>query len=96
MSSKIGAVGPLTFGWEVDRQHEACRLLQAVVTNKAHKLSQVKFPRILLLLNAYRLVDSAYYKECVPTLTSLDDFHTVFIVEDEDRGYILYTSSSDW
>jgi len=96
LSSKIGMVGPSRFAWEVNRQQEACRLLQAVVTSKAHKLSQVMFPKILLLLDAYRLVDSAYYKECVPTLTSLDDFHTVFIVEDEDRGYVLYTTGSVW
>lgn len=96
LSSKIGIVGPMTVGWEVEIQQEACRLLQAVVTNKAQKLSQVIFPRILLLLNEYHLVNSAYYKECVPTLTSLDNFHTIFIVEDKDRGYVLYTSGSDW
>ncbi len=96
LSSNISVAGPITFGWKFDRQREACRLLQAVVTNKAHKLSQLMFPKILLLLNAYRLVDIAYYKECVPTLTSLADFHTVFIVEDEDRGYVLHTSGSDW
>jgi len=95
-SSEIGIAGPMRFGWEVEIQQEACRLLQVVVTNKAHNLSQVMFPKILLLLNEYRLVDSAYYKECVPTLTSLDDFHTVFIVEDEDTGYVLYASGSDW
>jgi len=96
LSSKIGIVGPSRFAWEVDRQREACGLLQAMLINKAHKLSQVMLPKILLLLNVYRLVDSAYYKECVPILTSLGDFHTVFIVEDEDRGYVLYTSGSDW
>lgn len=96
LSSKIGITGPMTVGWDVEIQQEACRLLQGIVTNKAHKLSRVMFPRILLLLNEYRFVDSAYYKECVPILTSLGDFHTVFIVEDEGRGYVLYTSDSDW
>ena len=96
LSSKIGIAGPMTVGWEVEIQQEACRLLQGVIANKAHKLSQVMFPRILLLLNEYHLVDRAYYKECIPTLTSLGDFHTVFIVEDKDRGYVLYTSGSDW
>jgi len=95
-SSEIGIAGPMRFRWEVESQQEACRLLQAIVTNKAHKLSQVEFPKILLLLNEYRLVDSAYYKECVPTLKSLDDFHTIFVVEDEDTGYVLHTSGSDW
>jgi len=95
-SSEIGIAGPMRFRWEVEIQQEACRLLQAVVTKKVHKLSQVTFPKILLLLNEYRLVDSAYYKQCVPALTSLGDFHTVFIVEDEDTGYVLYTSGSDW
>jgi hypothetical protein len=95
-SSQISPAGPVRFGWKLQIQQEACRLLQAVVTNKAYKLSQVMFPKILLLLNKYRLVDSSYYKECVPTLTSLDDFHTVFIVEDEDTGYVLYTSGADW
>lgn len=96
LSSNIGIAGPMKLGWVIEIQQEACRLLQAVVTNKAHKLSQVMFPKILLLLNEYRFVDSAYYKKCVPTLTSLGDFHTVFIVEDEDTGYVLYTSDSDW
>lgn len=95
--SKIYLSGPMTgFKWEGEIQQEVRRLLQAVVTKKAHKLSQVEFPKILLLLNAYPFVDSACYKQCVPTLTSLADFHTVFIVEDENRGYVLYTSGSDW
>jgi len=95
--SKICLSGPMTgFKWEGEIQQEVCCLLQAMVTRKAHNLSQVPFPKILLLLNAYPFVDSACYKQCVPTLTSLRDFHTIFIVEDENRGYVLYTSGSDW
>lgn len=96
LASNIGIAGPMKLGWEVQIQQEACRLLQNVVTSKAHKLSQVMFPKILLLLNEYHFINSAYYKECVPTLTSLDDFHTIFVVEDEDTGYVLHTSGSDW
>lgn len=96
-SSEISPAGPMIGPkWEGEIQQEVCRLLQAVVTKKAHKLSQVEFPKILLLLNAYPFVDSACYKQCVPTLTSLGDFHAIFIVEDENRGYVLYTSGSDW
>jgi len=95
--SKICLSGPMIgFKWEGEIQQEVCSLLQAMVIRKAHKLSQVPFPKILLLLNAYPFLDSACYKQCVPTLTSLADFHTVFIVEDENRGYVLYTSGSDW
>jgi hypothetical protein len=98
--SKICLSGPMIgFKWEGEIQQEVCCLLQAMVTRKAHNLSQVPFPKILLLLNAYPFVDSACYKQCVPTLTSLGDFHTIFIVEDvedEKRGYVLYTSGSDW
>jgi hypothetical protein len=98
--SKICLSGPMIgFKWEGEIQQEVRCLLQAMVIRKAHKLSQVEFPKILLLLNAYPFVDSACYKQCVPTLTSLGDFHTIFVVEDvedENRGYVLYTSGSDW
>lgn len=96
-SPKVSTVGPMTaVGFEVEFKREACRLLDIAITTKADKLSHLSLPRILLLLNEYHIVDSRHYKECIPTLTSLDDFHTVFIVEDEATGYVLHTSSPDW
>lgn len=96
VTSIIGPRQLLPPKWEGRIQQHRCHLLQANLTRKACELSRVEFPKILLLLNEYPFTDSTRYKECTLTQASLDYFHTIFIVGDKDRGYILYTKDLKW
>jgi hypothetical protein len=93
----VSTVGPTTaFGYEVEFKREACSLLANVLSNKARKLAHLSFPLVLLVLNEYAIIESWHYKECIPDLTALRHFHTVFIVDDEARGYVLCTKNDGW
>lgn len=93
----VSTIGPITaLGFEAGFKQEACRLLEMVITRKARKLAHLSVPSVLLVLNEYRIIESWHYQECVPGLASLEDFHTIFIVDDEAAGYVLSSKGAGW
>lgn len=82
--------GPNLFEWEAKAQEEACRLLQCIIEWKVSLLQQVTLPKILVLEDAYPLLRGKQaYATCIPKITAIDTFETIFIVETHDRGYVL-------
>lgn len=88
---KIGIGGPPISNWPGSKQ-EALNLIQDRITVKLDKLSGIKLPKILLLLNEHLFYDISDYKDLVAKLKYIKEFHTIFIVENETRGYALYSN----
>lgn len=83
--------GPTKAAWEIKIQQEACRLLQHVINNKISKLININLPKILLLRNAYHFAyRTQMFKKCLPRIAGSEAFQIIFIVEELDRGYLLY------
>jgi hypothetical protein len=86
--------GPNLSEWEAKAQEEACRLLQSIVERKASLLQQITLPKILVLEDAYPLVQGKHvYATCIRNILGVDTFETIFIVETHDRGYVLHGKS---
>jgi hypothetical protein len=75
-----------------------CRMLQDAVDKKKQKLEKkgIPKPRILLLLNTYPFANQAMYHDCIYTVHSLDFFHTIFVVLEDGRGFLLRTLDGEW
>lgn len=94
-SSKVSPVFMGQVKWEDGIREEACRLLQLAVTTKSQKLSCVILPIILLLLDEYGFAKTADFKQCIPTVPLLEDFHTVFLVRSANEGCVLHGGDFD-
>jgi hypothetical protein len=88
--------GPAWFKWEGEAAKDICDLLNESLDTKADKLKDIAEPKILLLLDRYRLADRQMYEKCVAQLSSLVHFHTVFIVLGHNEGFTLHTQNRDW
>ncbi len=80
-----------SFKWEGEILKEACELLQNVLSTKKKKLKDITLPKILLLKHEYIYEDPIVYKECAINSDLVKYYHSVFIVENQNNGYLLYT-----
>ncbi len=80
---------------------EICHLLSEVLTVKIRKLARLSLPRVLLIFDqygfgSYGLKNPRVRGLCVSGLPELANFHTVFIVEDNDEGFVLSSQDGQW
>jgi len=83
---------------------KVCSLLQDAVMKKKEKFltkgkthpSVLSFPRVLLILNTYPLVNASMYLNCTRLIPSLDFFHSVFIVGVDASCSLISTSDEAW
>jgi hypothetical protein len=73
---------------------EICHLLSEVLKVKIGKLAHLSLLKVLLILDqygfgSYGLKNPQVRELCVSRLPELAHFHTVFIVEDNDEGFVL-------
>jgi hypothetical protein len=81
-----------------------CQMLEVAVVEKkqvflrkgAEDPKVLSFPRILLLLNTYRFAEQTMYVNCAKRATGLNFFHSVFVVQGDGAGFLLFTSDPDW
>ena len=93
---RIDSGGPFWVKWEGEATADLCDLIEGSLTTKASKLTGVAEPKILLLLDRYVFADREMYEICLPKVSSLDSFHTVFVVQSSRRGFVFHSQQSDW
>jgi hypothetical protein len=94
--NKVVMGGPVISRWRSEALVEAKQLLDNRLDEKQHRLKNIAYPKILLLHNKYYFADLDAYKACISTASSLRSFHTVFIVESNIEGQILYSQEPAW
>lgn len=90
------ATAPGRAMFEGEALAKACRILQRALIKKKRQLANTAHPTILLLLHEWPMVGGSIYRQCVDRLRFLDCFHSVFVVDTEDRGYFLHTEDPRW
>jgi hypothetical protein len=93
---RVVSGGPVWAKWEGDATVDLCGLLNQSLDTKVDKLRDITAPRILLLLDEYMFADQEMYEKCIPRISSLGSFHTVFVVQGNERGFVFYSQRSDW
>jgi hypothetical protein len=94
--NRIVAGGPVWAKWEGEAAQDICDLLRQSLGIKADKLKDIAHPKILLLLDEYRFADQQMYQKCVPHLSLLASFHTIFVVQSYRRGFPLHSQNHNW
>ena len=94
-SAMIGIGGIARSKWGANARQEVLFLIQDRIKTKVEKLSMIKLPKILLLFNDHNFINITDYRDFVPKLKDIKSFHTVFMVENEQNGYILYSKNHD-
>jgi hypothetical protein len=82
--------------WEDMAVADNCRLLDEILDAKADKLKDITDPWILLLLNRDIFADPHRLKECIPQLSALQSFHTLFVLQPGQQGFVLHSRNNDW
>jgi len=95
LSDEVELGGPGRTGSEGEAAEEICTLLQERLDNKRHKLRNTLLPKILLLYDEYHFADRAMFADCLPGLSELTGFHTVFVVHGED-SFVLHSKNEEW
>lgn len=80
---------------------EICHLLSETLKVKIGKLAHRSLPKVLLILDkygfgSYGLKNSQVRELCISRLPELANFHTVFIVEDNDESFVLSSKDDQW
>jgi hypothetical protein len=90
--------GPIWGKWDGEATADLCDLLQKGLSKKEHRLREenIAVPKILLFLDEYGYSDSNMYGRCLPQISELDFFHTVFVVQGNHRGFVFHSEDSDW
>jgi hypothetical protein len=82
--------------WSADVITELPEIVEDRLSDKAYKLRNIIFPKILLLYDWYHLAGQQIFAECVSKLPSLTSFHTVFIVQSNSEGFVLVSQNPGW
>jgi len=93
---RVVAGGPVWFKWEGDAARDICDLLIESLLTKVNKLRNINEPKILLLLDEYSFADRYMYENCLSHLSSLVDFHTIFVVYSSKGGFTLHSENRNW
>jgi predicted nucleic acid-binding Zn ribbon protein len=78
-------------GFESDIRRELAELLGRSLTAKAKILPKVNCKTILVLYDLYRFASKAMFSECVRACPEQGEFHTIYVVQDKDAGYVIRT-----
>jgi hypothetical protein len=94
--NRVVTGGPVWSRWEGEAALDICHLVNERLNIKAEKLRDIMKPKILLLLDRYHFADRRMYEMCSPQLSSLASFHSVFVVQAEKEGFLLYSENRGW
>lgn len=97
-------VGPFKYLESPEHLQEIYERFKEVILRKKEQLynncsERIKnLPKILLLLNSYPLADQILYNKMLKkhNLKNLEYYHTIFIVQDSDRGFFVYSKNENW
>ncbi len=90
----IGCMGPDNRGgWENDIRRELLLLLQRAFDAKAQIPEKTNRPTVLILYDLYGLATRELFIECVKSINKVRLFHTVYVVQDKNRGYVAYEAN---
>jgi len=84
---------------EDDIRTDLVSLLSERLNKKTQLLKKTPEPKILLLLDAYVHSDQKDYKNCInqiSAISALESFHTVFVIEDGEHSFLLYSKNTNW
>lgn len=81
--------------WQGQIEKDLRSCLTKALERKAAKLSRVTLPRVLLLVDAYHLAESADWKACMPR-DLLGTFHTVARVHGNHECQLLHSVEVSW
>jgi hypothetical protein len=93
---KVLMGGPGDSKWQREILADAYQLLDKSIGEKRHRLRNISCPKVLLLHNRDILCDVDSYKACISSISSIVSFHTVFIVENNSKGLVLYSQDPEW
>jgi hypothetical protein len=89
--------GPIISSWEGDAQAEVAQLIDDRLNEKKHRLRNINDPKILLLHNEYQFDNLVgIYKECILAESSLNTFHSVFVVHRSNEVDVLHSREPSW
>jgi hypothetical protein len=94
--NKVMMGGPTILKWEGEALADVRQLLDSSLGEKEYKLRNISSPKVLLLHDKYHFADVEAYKSCISSITSLASFHTVFFVESNGKGLVLYSQNPKW
>ncbi len=94
--NKVVMGGPYIGRRENEASMEVKHLLDNRLDEKQHRLRNIAYPKILLLHDKYYFAELEVYRACISTVSSLRSFHTVFIVESNGEGQVLYSQDPTW
>lgn len=94
--NKVIMGGPFISRWKGEALGDVKQLLENRLDEKQHGLRNITYPKILLLHNNYYFADLEAYKARILIVPSLQSFHTVFIVESNNEGQVLYSQQPTW
>lgn len=83
--------GPARANWHSEAMKEAQKILKERINTKSKKLLEIQMYKILLLLNQHLFLDLEDYRELYIDASFKQKFHTIFIVQSEEKGYLLYS-----
>lgn len=75
---------------------ELSTLLDEILTTKSRKLAAVAKPWILLVCNRYPWLEPSDWHESATGLTSIRNFHTVFLMSGDRGNHVLHSRDTDW
>jgi len=75
--------------WHGEAKQEALEIIQQIIDNKTKKLSKISLPKILLIYNHHSFMDLEDYKNFCISIERKQEFHSIFIVENVDKGITL-------
>ena len=91
----IGCTGPNNGGgWEDDIRRDLRVLLKETFSKKTKKLNKINHPKVLILYDLYWFAKRNIFIECVRSIDQIDQFHTVYVVQNKNRSYVAYQAKS--
>jgi len=73
-----------------------CNLLNKALQAKVEKLKRISLPKILLLYDRFPWMDAEEWKQYLPRLSYIDNFHTIFLVSEKSSNSILHSVETSW
>lgn len=82
--------------WEGEAQQELSRYLTTALEAKKAKLTHIREPIILLVLDAYHYADTEQWLQAVLEIPSREAFHSICRIAPPDQATILWSVQPKW
>lgn len=94
--SKVLMAGPWPTKWKGEIEIDMQNFLVDRISEKLNKLKKNTHPKILLLHNKYAFVTPENYRNIISRISALNDFHTIYIAQKNEKGIVLCSQNPDW